>query len=351
MTEIAAESNHEGMGEFIVYRAPDGRTTVQLRAVEGTVWLTQSQMAELYGTSVPNINQLISRVREDGEVSEATIKSELIVRLEGGREVTRSIKHYSLDMVLAVGYRVTSLRAVQFRQWATTVLREYLIKGFAMDDARLKDPAGLDYFDELLERIRDIRASEKRFYQKVRDVFAQTSVDYNAKSDAAQTFFATIQNKLLFAVTGKTAAELVCARADADMPNMGLTAWKGNVVRKADTIIAKNYLLDDEIASLNRITTMFLDYAEDRAARRQQITMAEWVAKTDDFLAFNDRNVLRNAGTVSTEKMKQVASQRYEDFQRRRQTEELQSAEEEHVRELTQTVDLLKAKQDNGPGV
>lgn len=334
MTEIAADDDYTGAGEFIVYMAPDGRTTVQLRAIDGTVWLTQSQMAELYGTSVPNINQLISRVREDGEVSEATIKSELIVRFEGGREVTRSIKHYNLDMVLAVGYRVTSLRAVQFRQWATTVLREYLIKGFAMDDARLKNPAGLDYFDELLERIRDIRASEKRFYQKVRDLFAQTSADYDSSSDTAQTFFATIQNKLLYAATGHTAAELVCARSDPDEPNMGLTTWKGNLVRKTDVTVAKNYLAEDEVASLNRITTMFLDYAEDRAAQRQQITMAQWVNKTDEFLRFNERNILNNAGKVSTEKAKQVAHTRYTAFDNARRAEELEASENEAVSEL-----------------
>lgn len=326
----------ESIGEFIVYRTTDGRTEVQLRAVDGTVWMTQIQMSELYGTSVPNINQLIARALEDGEVTEATIKSELIVRLEGERQVSRSIKHYNLDMVLAVGYRVTSPRAVQFRQWATTVLREYLIKGFAMNDARLKDPAGMDYFDELLERIRDIRASEKRFYQKIRDVFAQTSVDYDAAADTAKTFFATIQNKLLFAVTGKTAAELVCARADAGQPNMGLTSWKGSVVRKADVIVAKNYLTDDEIRQLNRITTMFLDFAEDRAERRVQITMAEWSAKTDEFLQFNDRNVLRNAGSVTADKAKQIAHRRFAKFDGKRKAAELEAADRDAVAELEQ---------------
>jgi hypothetical protein len=214
-------------GEMIVYRSPDGGTRVQLRAVQGTVWLTQAQIAELYGTSVPNIVQIIRRVLDDGEVTRATLNSELRVQLEGSRRVQRDVKIYNLDMVLAVGYRVSTPRAVQFRQWATTVLREFLVKGFALDDPRLKDPAGVDYFDELLARIRDIRASEKRFYQKVLDVFA-TSADYDHTADAARTFFATIQNKLLFAVTGSTAAELVVRRCDAGSPSLGLSPGRAS---------------------------------------------------------------------------------------------------------------------------
>ncbi|WP_327033749.1 RhuM family protein [Micromonospora ureilytica] len=208
-------------GELILYRADDGGSVVQLRAAKGTVWLTQAQMAELYGTSVQNIGQIVFRVLADEEVTEATINSELIVRVEGTRQVRREVKVYNLDMILAVGYRVTTPRAVQFRQWATTVLSEYLVKGFAMQDERLKDVAAADYFDELLERIRDIRASEKRFYQKVRDIFATTSADYSGASDTAKTFFATIQNKLLYAVTGQTAGELLVKRADAESPTMG----------------------------------------------------------------------------------------------------------------------------------
>ncbi|MBB5913593.1 hypothetical protein BJY24_002460 [Nocardia transvalensis] len=313
-------------GEFIVYRTEDGRAEVQLRPVNGTVWLTQSQMAELYSTSVPNINQIIHRILADGEVTEATINSQLMVRREGTRSVKRQVKYYNLDMVLAVGYRVTTLRAVQFRQWATTVLREYLIKGFAMNDARLKDPQGADYFDELLERIRDIRASEKQFYLKVREVFKASSVDYDSSSKVAQNFFATIQNKLLFAVTKHTAAELVIERGDIEKPNMGLTAWKGAVVRKGDVCTAKNYLSQPEIQHLNRLTTMFLDYAEDRAERREQIHMADWVAMTDRFLEFNERDVLRGAGRVSHEDMQRIARQRYDDFDtRRREIEEEQA--------------------------
>jgi hypothetical protein len=234
-------------GELILYRADDGGSVVQLRATKGTVWLTQAQM---------------------------------------------------LDMILAVGYRVTTTRAVQFRQWATTVLSEYLVKGFAMQDERLKDVAAADYFDELLERIRDIRASEKRFYQKVRDIFATTSADYSGASDTAKTFFATIQNRLHYAVTGQTAGELIVKRADAGSPTMGLTAWRGQQVRKADVTISKNYLTADEISELNRLTTMFLDFAEDRARRRQQILMAEWVQRADAFLTFNERQVLAGAGGI-----------------------------------------------------
>jgi hypothetical protein len=233
---------NEAQEEPAVYRSDDGRRQVQLRAVQGTVWLTQAQIAELYDTSVPNIVQIMRRIREDGEVTGATINSELRVRTEGSREVRREIKIYNLEMVLAIGYRATTPRAVQFRQWATTVLREYLVKGFALDDPRLKDPGGTDYFDELLERIRDIRASEKRFYMKVRDVFAATSADYDKASDTARMFFATIQNKLIYAVTGSTADELVVKRCDPAWPTLGLTTWAGARVRKVDVDIAKNYL-------------------------------------------------------------------------------------------------------------
>lgn len=286
-------------GEIIVYRTDDGASRVQLRAVNGSVWLTQSQMADLYGTSVPNIAQIIRRVLADSEVDEATINSELIVQSEGERQVRREVLTYSLDMILALGYRVTTPRAVQFRQWATTVLREYLVKGFAMNDEQLKGADSVDHFDELLERIRDIRASEKRFYQKVRDLFAQTSADYNGNSAVASEFFATIQNSLIYAVTGKTVAELIVDRMDAAAPNAGLTTWKGNRVRKADITIAKNYLASGEIDELNRITTRFLDFAEDRSRRQEQITMATWVAQTKRFLEFDERPVLSGPGTIS----------------------------------------------------
>ncbi|KQY30568.1 hydroxyacid dehydrogenase [Nocardia sp. Root136] len=319
------ESNidHSHAGEMIVYRTEDGHTEVQLRPVEGTVWLTQAQMAELYDTSIPNVNQVIRRILDDGEVTEATINSELMVRQEGGRQVRREVKHYNLDMVLAVGYRVTTPRAVQFRQWASTVLHEYLIKGFAMNDARLKDPQGVDYFDELLKRIREIRASEQRFYAKVRELFKVSSVDYDANSAVARNFFATIQNKLLFAVTGMTAGEVVVARCNAEKPDMGLTSYKGSAVRKADVSVAKNYLSKDELDELERLTVMFLDYAEDRSLRREQIRMADWVIMADKFIDFNEREVLRHAGRISHDETLRISAERYAKFDSaRRQLQE-----------------------------
>lgn len=321
-------------GEVIVYRSPDGKSLVQLRAVAGTAWLAQAQIAELYDTSVSNVAHIVRRILDDGEVSQATIDSESRVQAEGARTVRREVKVYNLDMVLAVGYRVSSPRAVQFRQWATTVLREYLVKGFVLDDPRLKDPAGSDYFDELLQRIRDIRASEKRFYQKVRDLFAATSADYDGASDTARTFFATIQNKLIFTVTGSTAAELVLRRSDARSPSMGLTTWTGDRIRKSDVVIAKNYLTEPEITGLNRLTTMFLDFAEDRAQRRQTTLMTEWVAQTDRFLAFNERSLLAGSGSVSASRMKEVAAERYAEFDERRKAVEAERAEADELEDL-----------------
>lgn len=332
----------EPAGEVILYRSDDGQSHVQLRVVGGTVWLTQAQMAELYGTSTQNIQQIIARVLADGEVTEATINSELMVRREGTRDVRRRLSVYNLDMVLAVGYRVTTPRAVQFRQWATTVLKEYLVKGFTLNDERLKDPAATDYFDELLERIRDIRASEKRFYQKVRDIFATTSVDYDGRSETARTFFATIQNKLLYAVTGRTAAELITDRADATHPTMGLTTWKGNRIRKGDVIVSKNYLTEDELSELNRLTTMFLDFAEDRALRRQTTQMADWVAQTDRFLSFNERDLLTGPGQVSADRMEQLTRDRYEEFDERRRALEAAEAEQQEKEDLARLVELEK---------
>lgn len=328
MVDSRPKDPPESTGKLILYNTDDGRTQVRLRLANSTVWLTQAEMAELFDTSVPNINQRINAVLEDGELTEATINSGLIVRQEGERLVRRKVKIYNLDMILAVGYRVRSPRGVQFRQWATTVLREYLVKGFAMDDERLKDPGGHDYFDELLERIRDIRASEKRFYQKVRDLFA-LSADYDSTSETAKTFFATIQNKLCYAVTGHTAAELIVKRADATAPNMGLTTFKGNRVRKLDVTVAKNYLTHSEISTLNLLVNQFLEFAELRARRRQQITMAEWVRQTDRFLELNEFEILDNAGTVSNERMKAIVSARYSEFEAQRRALEAKQAEQE----------------------
>jgi len=261
-------------GELVLYQTEDGQTRVQCRFAEGTIWLTQIQIAELFQTSVPNINLHLKTIYAEGELTESgTIKSYLIVRSEGARRVSRDVLHYSLPAILAVGYRVRSARGTQFRQWATSRLEEYLVKGFVLDDERLKNPPGPgvpDYFDELLERIRDIRASERRMYLRVRELLA-LAADYDPKDEEAQHFFQIVQNKLHFAVAGKTAPELIAERADATQPNMGLTTWKGDVVRKGDVTIAKSYLHEDEISELNRIVVMFLDFAEDQSRRRKQV--------------------------------------------------------------------------------
>ncbi|MBT2497569.1 virulence RhuM family protein [Agromyces sp. ISL-38] len=314
MTEPADASGAGASGEVILYTTDDGLAAVQLRAIDGTVWLTQLEIAELFDSTKQNISLHIRNILDEREVDEAsTVKDSLTVQIEGDREVRRKLTFYNLDMMLAIGYRVRSPRGVQFRRWATTVLREYLVKGFAMDDAKLKDSPQWDYFDEWLERIRDIRASEKRFYQKVRDLYT-TAVDYDPKSDAAQVFFAKVQNKMLWAVTGRTAAELIAMRSDADAPNMGLTSWAGPIVRKGDVTTGKNYLSADEVTELNRIVTMYLDFAEDQAKRRQVVAMAEWSDKLDAFLQFNGRDLLTNAGQVQSAVAKRLAETRYAEF-------------------------------------
>ena len=274
-------------GELILYTAEDGSVAIQLRAEGGTVWITQAEMATLFQTTPQNITLHVKAIYVEGELlPEATCKKHLQVRQEAARQVKRTLKHYNLDMILAVGYRVRSLRGIQFRQWASSTLKEYLVKGFAMDDERLKQAQHWDYFDEWLARIRDIRASEKRFYQKLKDLFT-TAVDYDKTTEQAQLFFKQAQNKMLWAVTGHTAAELIAARADASQPNMGLTSWRGNRVRQGDVSIAKNYLQQPEIVALNRIVVMYLDHADDMAQRRQTMTMQDWAQKLDTFLAFN----------------------------------------------------------------
>lgn len=321
-------------GELILYQADDGGPAVQLRAEGGTVWLSQAEMAELFRTSPQNVTQHIRSIYGEGEQSEgATCKAFLQVRLEGAREIKRTIRLYSLDVILAVGYRVRGDRGTRFRQWATTRLRDYLVKGFVIDDARLKGAERFDYFDELLEKIREIRASEKRFYQKIKDVYT-TSVDYDGGSERAQMFFATVQNKMLHAVTGRTAAELVVERANADQPNMGLTAWKGSKVRKGDITIAKNYLAEPEIKELNRIVTMFLDVAEDRAERRKTMAMSDWENELDRFLVFNERPILTGAGRVSHDRMEQIAGERFAAFDAVRRSVDLEVSEAEHDAEL-----------------
>jgi hypothetical protein len=328
---------------LILYQTEDGRTRVECRFQDETLWLTQIQLAELFQTSVPNINLHLKAIYEERELpEEATIKSYLIVRQEGRRQVSRQVLHYSLPAILAVGYRVRSPRGTQFRQWATARLSEYLLKGFVMDDERLRNPPGPgvpDYFDELLERIRDIRASERRMYLRVREILALAS-DYVPNEAETQRVFQTVQNKLHFAATGKTAPELIAERADASQPNMGLTTWKGGVVRKGDVIVAKNYLRGDEIEELNRIVVMFLDYAEDQARRRKEIFLRDWHERLDDFLHFNERKVLPNLGSVSREAADQKAIAEYEQFAERRRAY-LEAQAEAELHQLDEAVKSL----------
>lgn len=312
---------HSGI---ILYQTEDGRTRIQCRFEDETVWLSQALMAELFQKDVRTINEHLANIFEEGELSrEATIRKFRIVRREGARAVAREVEHYNLDVIISVGYRVKSQRGTQFRIWATQRLREYIVKGFTMDDERLKNPPGkghVDYFDELLERIRDIRASERRVYLRVREILA-LATDYEATEPETQVFFQTIQNKLHFAATGKTAAELITERADAAQPNMGLTSWHGGVVRKGDVIVAKNYLKEGEIEELNRLVVMFLDFAEDQARRRKQIFLQNWVTRLHDFLNLNERAILPDSGKVSREEAHQRAEEEYERFAARRRAE------------------------------
>ena len=332
------------LSEFLLYQTEDGRTRIQCRFEEQTIWLTQLQLAELFQTTVANINIHLKAIYAEGELTEAaTIKRHLIVGTEGARQVSREVMHYNLPAILAVGYRVKSLRGTQFRQWATARLTEYLVKGFAMDDERLKNPPGkghVDYFDELLERIRDIRASERRVYLRLQEILA-LAADYAPTERETQLFFQTVQNKLHFAATGKTAPEIIESRANAAEPNMGLTAWRGDVVRKADTTVAKNYLREDEINELNRIVVMFLDFADDQARRRKQIFLQDWKTRLDDFLRFNDRNILPNAGRVSREIADQKAADQYEQFAARRRAKLEESAEADMLRDVEDAVKKL----------
>jgi len=301
MTENLPVPAPDDSGEFLLYQAEDGRTRIEVRMAHETVWLPQRDMAELFQTTPQNVTQHIAAIYDEGELSEeATCKDFLQVRSEAGRQVRRSLKHYNLDVIISVGYRVRSLRGTQFRIWATERLREYLIKGFAMDDQRLKRAGGGNYFEELLARIRDIRSSERVFWRKVLDIYA-TSIDYDPKADTSLLFFKTVQNKMHWAAHGQTAAEVIHARADASQPNMGLTTWDGPKPRKADVAIAKNYLNQDEIEALNRIVTAYLEFAELQALNRKPMYMADWIGKLDDFLRLSDRQILTHAGKISHE--------------------------------------------------
>lgn len=332
-----SETERGSFSEIVLYQAPDGRTRVECRLDDGTVWLSQALMAELYQRDVRTINEHLINIYEEGELDrEATIRKFRIVRREGEREVAREVEHYRLEAILAVGYRVRGPRGTQFRQWATGQLEELLRKGFVMDDERLRNPprAGVpDYFDELLERIRDIRASERRLYLRVKDILA-LAADYAPRAEETGRVFQTVQNKLHFAVTGLTAPELIARRVNPDQPNMGLTAWKGDVVRRGDVTIAKNYLLEPEITELNRIVSMFLDFAEDQASRRKQIFLRDWEQRLDDFLRFNERPVLEDAGSVSRADADKRALSAYDAFDVRRRVEVEESREREALEDL-----------------
>lgn len=330
---------------MVIYQSDDGQIRLETRLENETLWMTQSQMAELFQTSVANINIHIKNILDEGELLEAaTIKDFLIVRLEGQREVQRNIAHYNLDMVISVGYRVKSVIATRFRIWATQQLKEFIIKGFVMDDVRLKNPpvagsAVPDYFAEMLARVRDIRASERRMYLRVREIFA-LAADYEPTLAETTKFFSVIQNKLHFAATGMTAAELIASRADHAKPNMGLNTWQKDEVRKTDVLTAKNYLVESEVTELNRIVTMWLDFAEDQATRRKQVFMQDWADKLDDFLRFNDRAVLNNAGRVSKKQADAKASLEYEQFAQKRRVTKEAEAEKDYLSQLTDAAKL-----------
>ena len=317
---------------IIIYRTADGRASVALYAKDGKIWLNQQQMAELFATSKPNISMHITNILKEKELFKDSVVKEFLTTAADGKNY--NVVFYSLEMIIAVGYRVRGVRGTQFRQWATEHLTEYLVKGFTMDDERLKNPDGRpDYFDELLLRIRDIRASEKRFYQKVRDLFALSS-DYDKTDKATQMFFAETQNKLLYAVTHQTAAELIVTRADANKPNMGLTTWKGSIVRKGDVIIAKNYLQSDEIESLDRLVDIFLTSAEERVKGRRDLTLDYWRKNVDSLLTFQEKDILQGRGSISNEEAENVVRSIYDSFHTKRKQLEAQAADAEDIKLL-----------------
>lgn len=324
-------------GQFLLYRADDGRTRVECRFEQGSLWLSQAGMAELFQTSKQNIAKHLKGIFAEGELQADSVVNSWLTTAPDGKRYR--VLHYHLDAVLAVGYRVRSSRGTQFRQWATERLREYLVKGFAMDDERLKNPDASVYFDQLLERIRDIRSSEKVFWKKVLEIYA-TSEDYDPRAEASQQFFATLQNKMHWAAHGHTAAEVIVARADASKPNLGITHHAGPLPRRAEAHVAKNYLDAEELDTLNRIVTAYLEFAELQARQRKPMTMRAWISKLDDFLRLGDRDVLTHAGRVSAEAAKTKALAEYETW--RRQQEALPSpAEQDMTQALEQALKTL----------
>lgn len=309
--------NKNNSSDIILYSSPEGNIKVEVIYSGETFWLTQKRMAELFGVAVPAVSKHLKNIFETGELQEDVVISKMETTAADGKNYLTAF--YNLDAIIAVGYRVNSRQATQFRIWATKTLREFIIKGFVLDDERLKQGKrfGKDYFDELLERIREIRASERRFYQKITDIYEQCSIDYNKDAEITQTFFKTVQNKLHWAITGKTAAQIIAERANASEPNMGLQTWKNaptGKILKTDVSIAKNYLIEKEIKELERVVTMYLDYAENQAARQIPMKMADWVQKIDAFLQFNEYKILKDAGKVSHEVAKKLAEKEYEKY-------------------------------------
>lgn len=333
-------------GEILLYQTEDGQTRLEVRMEDESVWLTQAAMADLFQTTPQNITLHLKNIFAEKELTEdVTCKEYLQVQQEGSRFIRRKRKFYNLEAIIAVGYRVRSHRGTQFRRWATERLREYLVKGFVMDDERLKAGLhlGVDYFDELLERIRDIRSSEKRFYQKIRDIY-KLSIDYDPDTEETKEFFKIVQNKLHFAIAGKTAAEIIVERADAAKPNMGLTSWKGFKLRKADVTMAKNYLNEQEIVELNRIVTMYLDYAENQARRHHPLYMGDWREKLDAFLEFHEHDILEHAGKVSMEVAQALALAEYEKFNTSRLIKEAEAETQADDAELKRLQDKIEKK-------
>jgi hypothetical protein len=328
--------------EILLYSVPEGRASIEVFFEAETFWLSQKKMAELFNVDVRTINEHLQNIFISNELEkEATIRKFRIVQPEGTRQVKREVEFYNLDAIIAVGYRVNSMEATRFRIWATKTLREFIIKGFVLDDERLKQGKqfGRDYFEELLERIREIRASERRFYQKITDIYAQCSIDYDPKAEITLQFYKTVQNKLHWAITGQTAAEIIYSRADMSKPNMGLTSWKNapkGKILKSDISIAKNYLQQEELDELNRIVSMYLDYAENQAKRGIPMSMADWVNKLDGFLQFNEYNVLQHSGNISHEMAKSMAEKQFEQF-RIEQDRRYESDFDEMTKKVTRT--------------
>ncbi len=331
------DKDPQGKGQFLVYETEDGQVKIDVRLSHESVWLTQADMARLFQCSSDNISLHLKNIYDEGELQpETTTEESSVVRQEGSRKVNRKVNFYNLDAIISVGYRVKSLVATRFRIWATQRLKEFIVKGFVLDDERLKNPdQPFDYFDELTRRIQDIRTSERRFYQKITDIYA-TSIDYDPTLDISITFFKTVQNKMHWAITGQTAAEIVHSRADATQPNMGLTNWRGTKVRKQDVSIAKNYLIQDELAALNNLVEQYLIFAEGQAMRRIPMHMQEWLNKLDAFLNINDREILNHAGQISHEMAKELAEGEYEQYhdQRRKMIDTTESDFDKIIKRL-----------------